>query len=188
MENEFPSIPDYSSQILSPDGSDKVLLLDWVGKFFYLELLYSSNIHGQNVSTFHKRCDNKSLTLTLYKSKNGRRFGGFTYLTFSSVNQFVKGNGEDFIFSLDTRKMFKNNKDLIYSLYNNLNFFPTFGYPSDLYIHKDCFKHNTSYSSFPTSYGHGTNEPNADNTYFAGTKNFLLDLIEVYQVIFDEEN
>jgi len=159
------------------------MISNWIGKSISIELLYSSTLHPKDVSEFHKRCDGKSLTLTLYKTNLNKRFGAFNQQTFSSKNEFKGGNGSDFLFSLDKKKFFYNDKDTIYSLYNNEKVFPTFGYPSDLYITKNCFNDFSSYSSFPTSFGSkNKTESGINNKYFAGTREFKLSTIEIYQI------
>jgi len=184
--SKYPLIKNFESKILSNEENEKLLFTEWFGKEFSMDLLYSSQLHGKDVSEFHNRCDGESNTLTLIKSDKGFRLGGFTYLKFSSENKFEKGDGNDFIFSLDKKKMFKNNKDHIYALYNNPNMFPTFGYPSDIYIHKTCFTSITaSYSSFPSSYGVGLVSEGEKNTYFTGTYNFIVEMIEVFKINFD---
>lgn len=42
-----------------------------------LNLLYRASRDGNHIQ-FHSRCDGKENTITFVKSKNGRRFGGFT--------------------------------------------------------------------------------------------------------------
>lgn len=182
---KFPLIKNYESQILSNAENEKLLFNEWLGKEFTMDLLYSSDLHGQDVSIFHERCDGESETLTLIQTNKGRRFGGFTYLKFSSENKFENGNGEDFIFTLDKKMMFKNDKNHIYALYNNPNMFPTFGYPSDIYVHKTCFTSSSSYCSFPSSYGVEAvlSEPRQD--YFAGSHDFTVSMIEVFKINFD---
>ena len=149
-----------------------------------MEILYSSTLHSKNVSEFHKRCDGKSVSLTLYKTDKNKKFGAFSYLTFSSNNEYKKGNGKDFLFSLNYKKMFYNDKDTHYSLYNNRLVFPSFGYPFDLNINHNCFNDYSCFSNFPTSFGTKNQSEGISNIYFAGTKEFKIDLIEVFQIKF----
>jgi hypothetical protein len=183
---KFPLIKNYESQILSNAENEKLLFNLWLRKEFSMDLLYSSSLHGQNVDVFHQRCDGENNTITLIETNKGRRFGGFTFLKFSSENKFENGDGNDFIFSLDKKLKFKNNKNQIYALYNNPNMFPTFGYPSDIYIHKTCFTEQTAcYCAFPSSYGVGEELSEPKENYFAGTYNFIVSMIEVFKINFD---
>ncbi len=181
----YPIIKNYESRILSNAENEKLLFTEWFKMEFSMDLLYSSDIHGKDVYNFHQRCDGENNTLTLILTDNGRRFGGFSYLKFSSENKYEKGNGNDFIFSLDKKTVFKNNKNQIYSLYNNPEVFPSFGYPSDIFIGKSCFTcKNTSFSKFPSSYGVGAQLDMPGDTYLAGSSNFLVKMIEVFKIKF----
>jgi len=65
--------------------------------------------------------------------------------------------------------------------------FPTFGYPSDIYIHKTCFTFKTAcYCAFPYSYGVCEELSEPKENYFAGTYNFIVSIIEVFKINFDK--
>ncbi len=42
------------------------------------DLLYKGSRDGWNFTDFHKKCDNKGATLTIFVCNNGKRCGGFT--------------------------------------------------------------------------------------------------------------
>ena len=46
--------------------------------FKYGSLLYRATAHGFKRLDFHSRCDNKTNTIILVRSENGRKFGGYT--------------------------------------------------------------------------------------------------------------
>lgn len=162
------------------------MIMKWMGQPFTLDLLYSSEIHGKTCPDFHTKCDGKKFFLVLYKTSTKKRFGAFNQQTISSVNEFKGGNGKDFIFTLDKKRMFLNDKNTIYSLYNHKNCFPTFGYPSDFYVTAQAFNDFSSYFSFPSSFGtKQKDEEGLSDTYFTGSKYFKLDVVEVFQLNFD---
>ena len=164
---------------------DEIFLLDeFFERDIKLELLYSSDKHGKEVKTFHKKCDGEKDTLVFYESEYGKRFGGFTKLPWASQYLYLKGDGSDFIFSLTHRKMFKNVKIHEYAIYNNPNFFPSFGGGHDIKIEENCFNdcYNT-YSNFPSSYG-SPDIGKEGKKFFGGSWNFKITKIEVFKVKF----
>ena len=70
---------DLDSIILNEEPNKKKYikkLVEWTDSK-NLELLYRSSRDGEKSETFHKFCDNKGPTISLFKSKNGYIFGGF---------------------------------------------------------------------------------------------------------------
>ena len=78
-------------------------------KFMKLKLLYSTAVADDTAPTFHYLCNGKGPTLTVIKSKNGKRFGGYASVSWNSLNRFVADENA-FIFSLDSKKCFKKQK------------------------------------------------------------------------------
>jgi chromosome segregation ATPase len=52
------------------------------------KLLYRATIDGSNPSDFHKKVDNKGLTLSIIKTKKGIIFGVFTNISYTSENDY----------------------------------------------------------------------------------------------------
>ena len=54
---------------------------NWIapGKKVQLNLIFKKSRDGDTSEDFHKYCDNKKNTLILIETKEGRKFGGFTY-------------------------------------------------------------------------------------------------------------
>ena len=70
-----------NSTIIENNFERKILIsfireIDTSKKYFYPAMLYKATVDGDNSQTFHNKCDNKGATLTIVKSKKGRRFGG----------------------------------------------------------------------------------------------------------------
>ena len=89
-------------------------------------------------------------TLTIVQSENGRRFGGYTSASWDKVNNWVT-EGINFLFSLDTRKYYKNISGN-YHTYHYNTYGPTFGGGHDLCIKSGCLNNNESYTN-KSSYG-----------------------------------
>ena len=171
------------------------LIKEWFGKEFRMDLIYSSDIHGKQVKTFHKLCDGIENTFILVDTESSSdgflgkfnkkitKLGGFTKLKWSSDYGYVHGDGSEFIFSLTKKRMFKNNKNPEYAIFNNSNYFPTFG-AGDLVLDKECFSTNKSFSSLQSSYGNGELLDEDREKYLAGNKNFNVLKIEVFKINF----
>ena len=89
-------------------------------------LLYSPTFDTNTKEDFHKNCDNKGSTIVLVETSNGRRFGGFTSLSWKSNDQWVNDPCAC-IFSFDTHKKYK----LLlpqYSYYGGPGYGPHFGH------------------------------------------------------------
>ena len=82
------------------------------------KLLYRGTRDGDQVKTFHSKCDNKRPTLSIIKTKKGMRFGGYTEQTWNDTN----GNGvwktddKAFCFSIELNKIYNiiKGKNAIY--------------------------------------------------------------------------
>ena len=73
------------------------------------KLLYRASRDG-DYSQFHSKCDCKQNTLTLFKAKNGRRFGGFANQPFCSKIEWVGiDDNNAFVFSLDFNECYYYN-------------------------------------------------------------------------------
>ena len=75
------------------------------------ELLYRGTQHGWKVKDFHLRCDQKGPTLVIGGTKNGQILGGFTSITWDSLNSMA--DPHSFIFSMGDGKREKQEKGVI---------------------------------------------------------------------------
>ena len=149
-------------------------------------LLYSATFDSNKKEDFHKCCDNHGSTIVLVETSDGRRFGGFTSLSWKSNNQWVNDPCAC-IFSFDNHKKYK----LLlpqYSYYGGAGYGPHFGAGDQLGF-----------------YNNGVDGPNGGSTGFldsihipgSGTKTYdissieeitltntyIMNKFEVYQVI-----
>ena len=88
-------------------GYNRILKL-WISpiKEIKSELLYRLSRDGEDISTFHKLCDNKGPTLTLFHIEDGNKIGFYTPLSWDSNSQF-KNDMETFMFNLNKEQKYK---------------------------------------------------------------------------------
>ena len=80
----------------------KNTLHDVLGSWPYmkLELIFSGSEIGWTTYRFHSRCDNKGPTLTLIKTVEGRIFGGYTSVSWTSSYGESKSDPDAFVFTV----------------------------------------------------------------------------------------
>ena len=142
-------------------------------------LVYRASEDGDSAEIFHNKCDDIPFTLTVIKSTDGYKFGGFTEETWEGEDT-TKKDYNAFCFSLTKNK--------IYDVINNENAIvcdpamgPTFGSPLfhiyDNFLSKGglcCAKDNCGYSG-----------QDSDFEITNGDEEFGVQEIEVYRISFD---
>ena len=138
-------------------------------------LLFKSSVDGDSSKKFHEKCDFFGATITLVRSETGRRFGGYTSISWDKGKSNYDTSGINFLFSLDTRKFYKNTSGSNHT-YHHESYGPTFGGGHDLYICNGCMSNQsscTSKSNYEMTSAHELN---------GGTKNFKVLDYEVYKI------
>ena len=142
------------------------------------------------LSSFHSLVRGKSKTLTIYRSENSNVFGGYTDLSWDGSNNY-RSDSNAFMFSLEN----KNNTSLLLrpsssyyrdqAIYDGLDTLSSFG-SSDLRVCSNADILLCSSSNLGQSYSFNQNKygSNSAQTFLAGSYNFYLNEIEVYQKIF----
>ena len=97
-----------------------------------LELLYRATEHGDSVSTFHSRCDNKGENIVFYKTNKNKKFGGHSCKSWKSSGEWNNDNGDPnfFLFNLTTKKQYKPSDNYFQdhsSLYSHSSYGPILG-------------------------------------------------------------
>ena len=161
-------------------------------------LLYRGSRDGFGAHNFHAKCDGKSETVTIIKSSNNNIFGGYTNVAWTKHANIYYPNQNAFLFSLVN----KDNEPIKIKIGINMNFIslqgsfdrmsssnhcgPLFGrFPKyDLIIADNCNLNSNSWSDLSDSfmhprYGPGSNEA---KSFLAGTCQFQVDEIEVFQI------
>jgi len=162
-----------------------------------LDLLYKGSRDGFTAQKFHDNCESKSPTISFIKSQTyGRIFGGYTehlwnqttnYLKEDDKNQttnYLKEDDNAFLFSLTHNEKYPVvvSKSAIYVYYGYSVMYGD-NFP-DILIQNDCDRVNNQ-SYFPRSYKcpKFTQETEESKAYLAGSHDFKVEEIEVYQVL-----
>jgi len=163
---------------------DLEVLLDWIDskRNFTLDLLYRGSRDGFDAEAFHKKCDNQGPTVTLLRSKKFEQvFGGFTKQSWNKSNEAAKC-ADTFLFSVTKKKKFPIS-DVDNAIFRSESSGPVFG-NGDIFICSRCDKINESYSNLGV--GFEVADLNDSVVFFADEQYFMVDDIEVFQVIFFE--
>ena len=125
-----------NSQIIGSNGSWQNSLNEWLGnnKKKEVDLLFRATRDGFNSETFHRLCDNKGPTITLVRDDQGRCFGGYNGVHWSSNGTYSYDNTA-FMFSFNRNKKIMNRYPQ-YGAYNgNFQWYgPTFGGGHDMLL------------------------------------------------------
>ena len=135
------------------NNEEKDLISKWINmksKIKY-KLLFRASQDGDSIQKFHEKCDNKGPTLTIIKSKNGKRFGGYNPVNWDSSYNY-NSHPNTFLFSLDTKKKYNLIDNFIHYASVSGKYYFAFGSGHDLYISDQCTKNKNSYSNTPNSF------------------------------------
>jgi hypothetical protein len=164
------------SEIILED--DMPFLENCLGKdLSNMTLLFDSMEDGDSVSEFHSKCDNKGPTLTLIKTVNNRRFGGYTCMSWDESDTW-KADSNAFLFSLDKRKKILHDANQSSSIYCSGSYGPYFN--SDLMICNNFSRTLENYSRL--KYTYGKNDNTIKKYFLAGSQVFIVSYLEVYKI------
>jgi hypothetical protein len=153
-------------------------------------LLYRGTRDGFGSNDFHSRCDGHSNTLTILKAKESEFiFGGFTTVAWeSSARGEWKSDRNSFLFSLTNKdnQPLKMKVDLNkhqHAIFCHSEYGPTFGGGHDITIANNSNTTRGSWSNLGSAFKHPqyAQVTNEASTFLAGSHEFQLDEIEVYQ-------
>ena len=71
-------------------------------------LIFKSSVDGDDSKKFHEKCDFCGVTLIIVRSDIGKRFGGYSSIFWDKSKGDYFSKEDNFLFSLDTRKYYKN--------------------------------------------------------------------------------
>ena len=143
-------------------------------------LLYRASRDGDNSNKFHEKCDNINNIIAIFKTKEGRIFGGYTEKGYKGNNQGNTIDNNAFFFSCNLKKIYnvKRNKTAIY---DEKNCGPIFGANTTIInVYHKMFDCNCCTCSISDSCFEGLNSDYEINN---GKSNFYLQEIEVFQVL-----
>jgi hypothetical protein len=172
----------FESQILKDKQPSELINLCEFSLKDKWTLLYRGTRDGFGAANFHSKCDNHTNTLTILKAEGSSYiFGGFASIPLDSSNQ-NKSDPNAFLFSL-TNKDNQPSKirqiNTTYSIYCHSSHGPTFGGGHDIHIANNANTTMGSYSNLGFAYQHP--QPSQGQSYLAGSYNFQLSEIEVYE-------
>jgi len=148
-------------------------------------LLYKGSRDGFRASKFHQKCDKRSPTITFIKSQiHGRVFGGYTEQTWDGSPGSHKSDNRAFLFSLTHNEKYPVVQHQ-YAICTDSTFCCVFGMRQDICIYDNCNTvADSSRSRFPISYKCAKFDTETDESkaYLAGSYNFKVEEIEVYQI------
>ena len=111
--NKKIMINNLDSKIINDNEIYNKRLKNWINpsKKIKAELLYRASENGYNISTFHKLCDNKGPTLTLFHVNDGNLVGIYTPLSWDSpFFNYWKNDMDTFIFNLNKAQKYRKLK------------------------------------------------------------------------------
>ena len=110
-EKEKNSIHNFDSLIVK-DKKKIYTLKNWISpeKKINAELLYRLSRDGDSFSTFHKLCDNKGPTITLFQTAQNAVIGFYSPLDFDSNYKTFKEDMNTFIFNLDNLQKYEKTR------------------------------------------------------------------------------
>ena len=146
-----------------------------------LQLLYSSELNGENTENFKSAYLNKNDIIILVQTKKGKRFGGYAHEEFQNIEDFMKIDDNAFLFNLDKMKIYKS-KGGTHSIWNFEGNSIDFGTGTDLRIYHDFF-HQKNYTR-QNNQDYNYDETNALN----GEEYFEIEFLELYKVNFNVNN
>ena len=161
--NKFP---------LSKINFDEKMVIDWIGRNFNAELLFSTSKNGFEPSEFHKLCDNKGPTIIFIETMKGCIFGGYTELDWDTSDS-KKTDDSTFLFSVNNKAKYTR-KNKMCSIYCRKDLAPSFGgdVNPDIFCRDSCKKGKIcSENTFAT-------KKELNN----GESNFEVKEMEVYQI------
>ena len=137
--------------------------------------IYKATEDGDRAEDFHKNCDDNTNIIVLIKTKDGKKFGGYTSIGF---NNFYKSYLDDttFIFSVDKREIYPNIKGK-YAIESNENYGPVFS--GDTIKIYDNFLKNGGITT-KTGVNYQMNEEFQLND---GKRSFAIEELEVFEFL-----
>lgn len=174
--------PELASELLS-DPKKQQAVLDMITNTAIKEskLLYKASRDGFSAQMFHNLCDNRGATITVIKTDNGKVFGAYTDIPWTSgeYKKKVAGKGNSFLWAMDT-----NNKMVKFKclkpdaeVYHYADRLPVFG--EGHFLHLDG---NSTGSTYPMSLSYEAPKVDDPAKFIAGGKNFKTIDIEVFQL------
>ncbi|XP_062574794.1 uncharacterized protein LOC134236603, partial [Saccostrea cucullata] len=172
--------------ILQKEDTDQ--LLKWIGGRRKFKLLYKITRDGCSAPTFHSKCDNRGMTVTVLYNNNDTVYGGFTSQNWDDSGEYVS-DPKAFLFQLRYNGRRSPNQFLIKpdkhtkAIYCHSKYGPTFGGGYDVTTFKNTVSESNGIFELNLSFSldYTYDMKNFDFNSFANGNLQVRDL-EVYQV------
>ena len=137
--------------------------------------IYQATENGSTAADFHRECNGNTNIVVLIKTKDGKKFGGYTSVGFSDFNRSYHDDTA-FLFSIDKREIYPNirGKSAVDSFYN---FGPCFSGDS-IKIFDNFLKNGGITTKNCANF-----EMNEDYQINSGKKSFEVEEIEVLEFL-----
>ena len=193
LQNKILDLPNLSTSYFSQYEESKIMNIydiDFIinilstkfnQKIKKLYLCYRGSDHGDLAEIFHKKCDYIKNIIILIRTKENKKFGGFSTESWEANSDIPihKNDKNAFLFSLDYYSFFNIIKSEN-ALYCSKKLGPVFG-NGEIFI-PDNFYKNIAHCNEKEIYrgllGNDNNEPLSDE------KEFYVDEIEAYKIDF----
>ena len=181
LGSQLLTVQDIRLQIIKGDIIEDIKELELLSRRIsknnskiILNLLYKATIDSDKAEIFHKKCDFAKNTLVLVKSKNGKRFGGYTTQDWNG-NSVEKKDDNAFVFSLDKMAIY----DIIPGE-DAIGCYPNYG---PVFLGCQIRIYDEFFTKGGTTYEKGLNyNTQEDFELTGGLKKFEVKEIEVYSV------
>ena len=174
-----------SSKIIT-SKNEKTNLYTWMatkgGHILEIKLLFQSSKDGDSFETFFEKCGEKGPTLSVIKSKNNKRFGGFSKAQWTNKKGNITIKDKDaFVYSLDKLEKY-DVLDPDIAIACSSDFLIMYGNKLDRYglrIHSGFLEDKNNYENF------GKKSYNVPQQFaLSGENIFFCEELEVFQIIF----
>lgn len=146
-----------------------------------IKLIYSAIQNGDKITDFHSKCDNKTNTLMIIKTKDNYIFGGYTKVGWKDVRGADIADDNAFCFSFNLHKIY-NIKERKYAMHCQSNDCrPSFGSSAYVFLLNNHFltnRENVAQEMLDFTGETKKREINGGNPYFQ------VDKLEVFQISF----
>ena len=157
-------------------------LLNWINpnEKYRVNLLYDASIEENTNKDFHKYSDGKGATITLVESSKGKRFRGYTRISWNNNIKDYMTDTSAFLFNLDNKKKYKVIKPEC-AIWGRDDYGPHFGGNNDFTPRHPSGSKFFVGGSHPSNPGNGKTYE-AEKNELSGEDNFKIVAMKVYQV------
>ena len=178
-----------NSLIVKSDEID--IIKNWISpkKNIYFKLLYQATKDGDKISQMQEKINNKGENIIFCYIENGCRYGGYTSLSWDTYSN-IKNDTKAFLFSLDKKEKYNNNNNGLKAITCLDSWWFCFTEAISLPLNKnygyDGFLKNNLDWANPNKINYKNINKGTDLTN--GLERFRYKEVEVYQIIYDENN